>query len=224
MKHYYQLKVGLNDLYPNIWRQIIVPASISLDRLSDVIQIVIGWENIASHYWATASGEFFAEYIPPRKNTGVSLENQMPLFDILNKKGQEMEYMCVIESDDLSRSDRWRHIILLEDDHYKLSLYEKEDDRLPFVRCVAGFGKCPPENVGGIGGFYAYRQIMTERKQPQFGNMFREHGGINCPNCHIYDPNYFDIDTVNRELKKYCRWSRNRHYLWLEEEDLDSSW
>ncbi len=43
---FYQLKLSLLGIKPEIWRRIVVPAAISLDRLHDVIQIVMQWEDI----------------------------------------------------------------------------------------------------------------------------------------------------------------------------------
>jgi len=38
----YLLKIRLLDVEPEIWRRFVVPASITLDRLHDIIQIVMG--------------------------------------------------------------------------------------------------------------------------------------------------------------------------------------
>ncbi len=42
-ERFYLLKIQLLDIEPTIWRRFVVPASITLDRLHDVIQIVMGW-------------------------------------------------------------------------------------------------------------------------------------------------------------------------------------
>jgi hypothetical protein len=42
----YLLKIELLDIEPAIWRRFVVPANITLDRLHDVIQIVMGWTDI----------------------------------------------------------------------------------------------------------------------------------------------------------------------------------
>jgi len=40
------LKIELLDIEPAIWRRFVVPANITLDRLHDVIQIIMGWTDI----------------------------------------------------------------------------------------------------------------------------------------------------------------------------------
>lgn len=49
MNKFYQLKITLKDVSSPIWRSFVVPASITLDRLHDVIQIVMGWEDCHLH-------------------------------------------------------------------------------------------------------------------------------------------------------------------------------
>jgi len=49
MKPFYRLKITLADSSPAIWREFIVPKNISLERLHDVIQIVMGWQDYHQH-------------------------------------------------------------------------------------------------------------------------------------------------------------------------------
>ena len=48
-ERFYLLKIQLLDIEPVIWRRFAVPASITLDRLHDVIQIVMGWTDSHLH-------------------------------------------------------------------------------------------------------------------------------------------------------------------------------
>ena len=41
----YLLKIRLLEIQPEIRRRFVGPAGITLDRLHDVIQIVMGWKN-----------------------------------------------------------------------------------------------------------------------------------------------------------------------------------
>ena len=45
----YLLKIQMLDIEPAIWRSFVAPASITLDRLHDVIQIVMGWTDSHLH-------------------------------------------------------------------------------------------------------------------------------------------------------------------------------
>jgi Plasmid pRiA4b ORF-3-like protein len=41
----YQLHIELRDLKPAIWRRVLVPQSVTLAKLHQVIQIAMGWTN-----------------------------------------------------------------------------------------------------------------------------------------------------------------------------------
>lgn len=61
-------KIQLLDIEPAIWRRFVVPASITLDRLHDVIQIVMGWTD--SHLHEFTIGKKRYTDILSRKKTG----------------------------------------------------------------------------------------------------------------------------------------------------------
>lgn len=50
----YLLKIQLLDIEPAIWRRFVIPAAITLDRLHDVIQIVMGWTDSHLHDFTIA--------------------------------------------------------------------------------------------------------------------------------------------------------------------------
>src|SRR5438552_7123636 len=47
--HCFGLRVVLDDIKPQIWRRLIVPAAITLDRLHDVLQVAMGWTDTHLH-------------------------------------------------------------------------------------------------------------------------------------------------------------------------------
>ena len=51
----YDLRVELEEIEPMIWRRILVPGKITLPRLHDLLQLVMGWTN--SHLHSFEIGE-----------------------------------------------------------------------------------------------------------------------------------------------------------------------
>ncbi len=60
-ERFYLLKIQLLDIESAIWRRFVVPASITLDRLHDVIQIVMGWTDSHLHEF-TIENQRYTEY------------------------------------------------------------------------------------------------------------------------------------------------------------------
>ncbi len=45
----FQLRITLQDIRPLIWRQLLVPGCIRLDKLHDIFQAAMGWTNSHLH-------------------------------------------------------------------------------------------------------------------------------------------------------------------------------
>ncbi len=74
----YLLKVKLLDIEPEIWRRFVVPASITLDRLHDVIQIVMGWTDSHLHEF-TIGKKRYTEYPQGRDDLNSDKRSQLTL-------------------------------------------------------------------------------------------------------------------------------------------------
>src|SRR5260221_401066 len=54
----YEMTVTLDGVEPAIWRRVRVPADYTLDRLHDVIQIVMGWQDNHLHHFEIGKHRF----------------------------------------------------------------------------------------------------------------------------------------------------------------------
>jgi len=61
--------------------------------------------------------------------------------------------------------------------------------------CIKGRRACPPEDCGGTGGYTDLLRIIRNPRDEQYERMMQWLGGK-------FDPEYFDLDTVNRKLKR----------------------
>lgn len=78
--------------------------------------------------------------------------------------------------------DSWRHLIE----------YEKACEKIPEKRypiCLDGQRACPPEDVGGIGGYEDFLEIMKNEQDPEYQNMVKWVG-------YKYNPEHFDPSKV----------------------------
>ena len=85
----YLLKISLCHIEPEIWRRFVVPGRITLDRLHDVIPIVMGWEDY--HLFDFRIGKKRYTEDPENKEDGVECGKHR-LVDLIKQKGRDFFY------------------------------------------------------------------------------------------------------------------------------------
>lgn len=187
----YLLKIGLLDIEPAIWRRFVVPANITLDRLHDVIQIVMGWTDSHLHAF-TIGNKRYTEY-PESKEEGLVC-GRYRLGDLIKLKGRTFRYLYDF-------GDCWEHELVLEESRYFNPELRTE------LACLEGEGACPPEDVGGEPGYYEFCKALKDPSHEAHESYMEWSGGN-------YASEGFDADAVDLELMKYLRWSRDRYQNW----------
>jgi len=70
----YQIKVTLLGTDPPIWRRLLVPASLTLAQLHDVLQTAMGWQNGHMHEFR-AGKRYFGKPDPEYRSMGMIRSN-----------------------------------------------------------------------------------------------------------------------------------------------------
>lgn len=187
----YLLRIQLLDIEPEIWRRFVVPGDITLDRLHDVIQIVMGWTDSHLHEF-TIRKKRYTEY-PECREDGLPCGNYC-LVDLIKQKGSEFHYLYDF-------GDYWEHKLVIEDSRYSHAELREE------VECLGGERACPPEDVGGVPGYYEFCEVLKDPNHEEH-EYFKVWSGGN------YDSERYDANAVNMELLKYLCWSRYRERIW----------
>jgi len=175
-----QLKVslvGASD--PPVWRRLLVPASMRLNGLHDVIQAAMGWEGY--HLHAFTAGD--VDYGPPDPELGHRNERRTALGDVMSERGDRMRYVYDF-------GDHWRHDVVVEK-----VLTAEAGSRSPI--CLTGTGCCPPEDCGGVWGYAELRETLADPTHEDHADML-EWLGIETE--AEFDPHAFDADEVNAVL------------------------
>lgn len=195
----YLLKISLVDIEPQIWRRIVVPASITLDRLHDVIQIVMGWTDSHLHQF-TIGKKRYTEYLEYQED-GFE-DGNYRLGDLVKQKNRKFSYLYDF-------GDSWEHEIVLENNRYVNPdpHYFADSDPQSAIECLEGARACPPEDVGGVPGYYEFCKAMKNPKHKEHKSYLEWYGSD-------YDSEKFDVEEVYWELAKYQRWSRDRSKPW----------
>jgi hypothetical protein len=175
----YQLKVSLKGAKPPIWRRIQVYSNTRLSKLHSFIQATMGWEDYHLHGFR-ADDVNYGIPDPDFGDEDIIDEGTVTLDQVLTQPKQKMMY-------DYDFGDDWQHDILLE----KI-LPLKPDGNYP--RCVTGKRACPPEDCGGIWGYYEFLEAIRDPDHPEHEDMLEWAGGD-------FDPEAFDRDEVNDSLQ-----------------------
>lgn len=175
----YDLRIELEDIEPLIWRRILVPGKITLPRLHDLLQLVMGWTN--SHLHSFEIGErTFGMDGTDLEELNMLNEKKFTLDEVLGDSIREFTY-------DYDFGDSWRH-------HITVTPIAKPRTDWSYPLCVAGAGAAPPEDVGGVGGYEEFLSAIKDPKHEEHDRMLEWVGGA-------FDPAGFDLNEINRTLR-----------------------
>ncbi len=174
----YQLKVTLLAVEPAVWRRILVPGHMTLDRLHTVIQKALGWTDTHLHEFLVRE-QRYGQPDPEEPDVGLAPEWKAALHTVAPTQGLRFEYLYDF-------GDQWTHEVLVE----RIAVEPKE---LRHPVCLAGERACPPEDSGGPDGYAEFLQAIRDPDHPRYTEMLEWASGD-------FDPEAFDLSAVNRKL------------------------
>jgi len=186
----YQIKVTLLYTKPPIWRRLLAPADLTLEQLHHALQAAMGWDDQHLHEFRIGQKRFG----PPDPDEGLMGlssavgERTVRLHSVLGRVGAKAVYTYDF-------GDSWEHGVVVE------KILAPEPGRA-YPACVAGKLHGPPEDCGGIRGFYDLLEAIGDPKHEQHREMLDWLGDP-------FDPEAFSVEDVNRRLA-YLQRSRNK--------------
>ena len=138
---------------PLIWREVEVPTSVTLKVLHDVIQITVGWFDC--HLWRfTIGGQSYGPLMPGGWDDDAPGDaTKVRLRDVLKSDTTIIDYLYDF-------GDSWEHRLAMTN-------IRQGDPDVSYPRYVGGEWAGPPEDCGGIPGFYATLDAMADLKSRQ---------------------------------------------------------
>lgn len=174
----YQLEVTLTDIWPPIWRRLLVPGGTRLGKLHRILQRVMGWQDYHLHCF-TIGGQVFG--VPDPDDYEELLDESMVM---LRQVALAAQTRLTYEYD---FGDCWTHEILVE------QILPSAGDVRHAV-CLAGRRACPPEDVGGVSGYAEFLEAIRDPQHEEHDSMLEWAGGA-------FDPEAFDLEKVNAQLR-----------------------
>ena len=174
----YQLKITLERIRPPIWRRVQVSETILLPQLHDLIQAVMGWHG--EHLHAFQVGTLSYGQHGFELDDLMEDERRVRLSQIAPFEKSKFRY-------EYDFGDDWCHTILVE----KILPVESGKD---YPVCLTGKRACPPEDCGGIWGYSAFLEAISNPEHEEHEEMMEWFGGE-------FDPEAFDVAAVNTKLR-----------------------
>ncbi len=171
----YQLKISLKWSHPPIWRRVLVPENITLSDLHLVIQWTMGWYN--EHLYQFQKGD---QYYGEFEDYDVEDATKTRLNEVVHREKDRLYY-------EYDFGDSWIHQILVE----KI-LPRDPNERYP--KCIKGKRACPPEDIGGIGGYEWFLEVIQNPEHPEHEDMLEWVG-------EEFDPDEFDVEAADQALR-----------------------
>ena len=182
-KRIYQLRISIVDISPEIWRRIQVKEC-TLERLHEHIQLAYGWWNYHLHQILIGDCRFGNPWLLDDGFEDFEIEDSTAtkLCDIVPKDGKRFQFKYEYDF-----GDGWEHEILFEG-----CLEAKRGERYPL--CLEGERACPPEDVGGVGGYFDYCEAMADPAHEEHEDLLTWRGP--------YDPEAFDAVKVTKKMRR----------------------
>ena len=164
------LRIELLDTDPLIWRQVEIPTSITLRALHDIIQAAMGWFD--QHLWELRLGKqtyglpMDEDWGPGRRLDAAKIRLNQVL-----KPGKTMiDYTYDF-------GDSWEHRLTVTD-------IRPGHCDTAYPRYTAGERAAPPEDCGGLPGFYAALEALADPDHPEHADVAEWY--------EDYEPDVFD--------------------------------
>lgn len=171
------IRIELVESEPLIWRQVDVPTSITLKALHDIVQAAMDWQDY--HLWQFTIGErcygpaqLYEDWDRPADAAKVRLRQ------VLAAGRTVIDYLYDF-------GDGWEHRLIVDD-------VRAGEPGVAYPRYVGGEHAAPPEDSGGIPGFYNKLEIAADPQHPDHDDIVGWLEG--------YDPRTFDDVPIKSAL------------------------
>ncbi len=181
------LRIKLDHVEPVVVRRLEVPLTIRLHRLHLALQAAMGWTN--SHLYEIRAGDVGWGMPDQDFGDGPLDASKARLADVLEDVGaKSLKYIYDF-------GDCWEHSIRIE----------RITDAVPGViypRLVEAVGRCPPEDVGGPGGYQEFLDAIADPDHEDHADKLEWVGGP-------FDPNDTDVERLTQAVERLAKkWTR----------------
>ena len=179
-----QLKITLQETKPPIWRRLLVDKSTIFSQFHYIILTAMGWGG-GHLYEFNINGFRIGEPYKDDEGWGGKLidASKKTLGSLISDTKGKFAYTYDF-------GDSWEHSI-------KVEKFHQHDENVKYPTCIDGELNCPPDDCGGVWGFYDLLEKIKDKKHPEHKEILEWLDGH-------YDAEHFDKELVNEELKAFA--------------------
>jgi len=187
---FFQIKISIKQSKPPIWRRCLIPAGITFDQLKDILIEVMGWGGFHLTSFEVPDEKLIIENRYENEDSFVPYDYnwkdaQITKIDSYMKVGKWFTFTYDF-------GDDWEHRVEIED--------VVIDDTLTSPKVLKYKGDCPPEDCGGIYGYYDILETLKDKNNPEYKEM-SEWFKAGFSEYDIEDVNDYLEDAFNVEVR-----------------------
>jgi hypothetical protein len=186
MPRYFDFKVSLSDIQPDIWRRFLLAENATFEDLHEAIQDAFGWESDHLFEFRDKKGKnaiACADIDDEFSDEDAPAAGELTLASFFTKKGTKCQYVYDF-------GDDWKHAVELVG---VVELPDKCERRL-----LGGARACPPEDCGGVWGYEECVKVASMSEEEA------EKEGDDCVErkewVGDWNPEAFDLQVAKKEF------------------------
>ncbi len=169
--------IELREVEPRVWRRLLVPGSVRLDKLHRMFRAAMGWEDSHLHAFEIG-GERYGMHFDDYPDGELHEKD----FTVVTAVGTNDRFTYEYDF-----GDSWEHEVTVRG-------MWRMPRGLKFAVCLDGANACPPEDVGGSWGYEHLLEVLADPSHEEHELLSRWVG-------RTVDRYEFDIGLVNARLQ-----------------------
>lgn len=174
----FRLRIQLRDIDPVVWRRVLVPGSVRMAKLADMLIAAMGWNNSHLHAFQVGDKQYGMHF-----DDWPEGEIDEKTVTVLQALRDERRFLF-----DYDFGDSWEHDVTIE--ALTWSYFG-----LKYAVVLGGDRACPPDDVGGVPGYAHFCEAMGDPRHEEHGDYVEWVGGS-------FDPAEFDLAGANALCQK----------------------
>ena len=183
------LKITLRHIRPPVWRRVRVTSDVTLAVLHRVIQEAIGWDDAHLHEFEVGQRRYGEPSDDDWPGGRTLSESGLKLGALVDQNVKRFGYLYDF-------GDGWEHTVAIEK-------VVPIDPARQYPSLIAGRRACPPEDCGGVPGYYRLLEVLADPRDEEHAELSEWVGGE-------FDAQRFDAEAVNARLAAIARRRRAR--------------